>query len=141
MRTLVAFIFCLIWLTVSYAAEPGKQNYILRCAGCHLTDGAGKPEAGIPDLRNNVGLFLNTEAGRRFLIQVPGVAHAPLSDREIAQVVQWMLVNFSTTQIPADFVPYTAEEVHAYRQHQPEDVFGLRHRVIAELQNNGIAVK
>lgn len=141
MRNSIFLLGLLLYGLVSNAGEPGKQNYMLRCAGCHLVDGAGSPDVGIPDLRGNVGLFLNSEEGRQFLIKVPGVAHAPLSDKEITLVVHWMLKNFSANEIPADFQQYTTEEVRQYRNNQPGDVMGMRKKVVSELVQNGVQVK
>ena len=61
-----------------------RINYLLHCAGCHLADGAGKPDRGIPDMRGQIGHYLRTPDGRAYLAQVPGVANSALSNREIA---------------------------------------------------------
>lgn len=138
----LTFLLGLLFLSQSVVAgEPGKQNYMLRCAGCHLVDGAGSPSVGIPDLRGNVGLFLHSEDGRQFLIKVPGVAHAHLTDKQIVDVVHWMLKNFSADDIPPEFTEYTVQEVHEYRSHQPGDVMGMRKKVVSELVQKGIQVK
>ncbi|MGH7291646.1 MAG: c-type cytochrome, partial [Myxococcota bacterium] len=61
-----------------------EVNYMLHCQGCHRPDGSGVPGA-VPDLRDEVARFLATDDGRAFLIRVPGVANAPLSDRELGE--------------------------------------------------------
>jgi hypothetical protein len=91
-----------------------RINYILHCQGCHLVDGAGTPEK-VPALKNEVGRFLHVPGGREFLIQVPGTSQSPLTDAEVAAVLNWILENFSNEQLPDDFVPYASEEISRYR--------------------------
>jgi hypothetical protein len=59
-----------------------------------------------------------TPEGRRFMIQVPGVAQSPLSDAETAQLLNWLVRNLSDAPVPGDFLDFTAAEVGRYR-HQP----------------------
>lgn len=89
-------------------------NYILMCQGCHLADGAGTPEK-VPALKNEVGRFLQVAGGREYLIQVPGTSQSPLTDKEVAAVLNWILDNFSSAELPSDFIPYTTAEVARYR--------------------------
>jgi len=63
-----------------------------------------------------VARFLSVPGGREYLIRVPGVATAPLSDESIAVLVNWMLEKFDPKNIPGDFIPYTREEVASLRQ-------------------------
>jgi hypothetical protein len=46
---------------------------------------------------------------------VPGTAQSSLTDAEVAGVLNWMLETFSAEQLPADFEPYTEEEVARLR--------------------------
>ena len=46
---------------------------------------------------------------------MPGVAAAPFSDEETAEVINWMLRRYDAAHVPADFQPYTAEEVARLR--------------------------
>ena len=85
------------------------------CQGCHLADGAGTP-AKVPALKNEVGRFLGVEGGREYLVRVPGTSQSPLTDAEVAAVLNWILRNFSAAQLPADFVPFSAVEVARYRR-------------------------
>jgi mono/diheme cytochrome c family protein len=91
-----------------------KVNYTLHCQGCHLVDGSGT-EGKVPALKNEVGRFVNVKGGRDYLIQVPGTSQSPMSDAEIAEVLNWILKNFSADQLPDDFVPYTTQEVSNVR--------------------------
>jgi hypothetical protein len=51
----------------------------LNCQGCHRADGTGTP-GSVPALADSVARFLAVPAGREYLVQVPGVAQAPLDD-------------------------------------------------------------
>ncbi len=110
-------------------------NYILHCQGCHLSDGAGTP-GKIPALRQEVGRFLQVEGGREFLIQVPGTAQSALSDNEVAGVLNWILDNFSPAELPADFIPYTTEEITRHRQ-PLANVAAVRKGLVAQLSTTG----
>ena len=136
MRFPVFALLCL--LSVGAAAERGgnglaRQHYILNCQGCHLHDGSGS-EGAVPSLKDFVGNFLQVPGGREFIVQVPGVAGAPISDTELAGVMNWMLLNFSRRQLPDDFRPYTAAEVASLRQSPLLDVKRARARLIRKLE-------
>jgi hypothetical protein len=45
---------------------------------------AGQPRR-VPAMRGVVGYFMRSEEGRAFLVQVPGVNNAGLSDAQIAE--------------------------------------------------------
>lgn len=62
-----------------------------------------------------VGYFLHSQAGREFLIRVPGVAHAALSDAEVTELMNWLVRRFSKEQLPAEFIPFTVAEVNELR--------------------------
>ena len=114
-----------------------RINYMLHCQGCHLVDGAGT--AGkVPALKNEVGRFLHVPGGREFLIQVPGSSQSALTDAEIAAVLNWILENFSSGQLPAGFVPYTATEISRYRQPPLADVSAVRANLMKEISNSGL---
>ena len=107
-------------------------NYILHCQGCHLPDGAGTAKK-VPPLKNEVGRFLHVPGGREFLIQVPGTSQSPLSDAEVAAVLNWILENFSSEQLPADFVPYATEEISRYRLPPLADVSTVRANLMKQI--------
>ncbi|MEM7019194.1 MAG: hypothetical protein AAF512_17865 [Pseudomonadota bacterium] len=92
---------CLSFSTFSaYAEAPGtsnkaRVNYILFCAGCHRLDGSGSPESQVPDLREHLAGFARFEAGREYLVQVPGSATVPLNDVDLADVINWILKNIN----------------------------------------------
>ncbi len=97
------------------ATETAQTDYMLSCQGCHLGDGQGFPDHGVPMLTGYVGNFLKVAGGREFLVQVPGSAQSNLSDARLAALLNWMLRSFSPNEVPADFAPYTAAEVGRLR--------------------------
>ena len=96
------------------ALTPKPQaDYMLNCQGCHLPDGTGA--AGrVPSLRTSLAPLLQSEAGRRYLVQVPGAAQSALSDAELAQVLNWMVRTLSARP-PPQFREFTPQEVMRYR--------------------------
>ena len=102
-----------------------RQNYILNCQGCHLPDGSGS-KGNVPKMNDFVGYFLHVPGGREFIVQVPGAASAPISDRELADVMNWMLLNFSRNELPDPFEPYSAEEIGKLREEPLIDILQRR---------------
>lgn len=95
-------------------AARARQNWMLSCQGCHRADATGTPQT-TPTMAGFVGKFLHVPGGREYLVRVPGVATAALSDADLAEVVNWSLVRFDPANIPGDFVPYTSAEVGQLR--------------------------
>lgn len=98
----------------SVAHYDAAMNYRLNCEGCHKADGTGQP-GYIPALRDNVARFLSSSAGRDYIARVPGTAQSLLTDGERAEVLNWIVRTFDRTHLPADFTPYTAEELARWR--------------------------
>jgi mono/diheme cytochrome c family protein len=134
-----------LWLRlVTAAAQPASadeaavlRNYTLNCMGCHGASGAGVP-GKIPPLADSLGWFVHSPAGREFIIRVPGASNSALTDEELAQVTNLMLKRFSAGQLPADFRPYTADEIAAGRRPAYADVQAVRTRVITDLRKQGV---
>jgi mono/diheme cytochrome c family protein len=96
-------------------AQRAWQHWTLNCQGCHRQDGSGSPGTA-PGLAGTVARFLAVPGGREYLGRVPGVATSPLSDADLAEVMNWMLWRFDREHIPATFQPFTAAEIGALRQ-------------------------
>jgi len=94
---------------------PEWQSWVLNCQGCHRADGQGTQDSSSV-LADTVARFLWAPGGRDYLIQVPGVASSELSDEDLANLVNWMLVRFDKQHVPESFAPYTAAEVGRLRQ-------------------------
>jgi hypothetical protein len=95
-------------------AQRAWQNWTLNCQGCHRIDGSGS-DATAPGIAGTVAKFLLVPGGREYLIRVPGVATSPLSDADLAEVMNWMLWRFDKEHLPASFQPYTAAEIAPLR--------------------------
>lgn len=121
-------------LTGPTLADAGKKNYRLYCMGCHQADGRGSPENGIPSMRDEVGQFLKLPEGRAYLSQVPGTLNTPLGDGETAEVLNWIMANIGRSSVPADFRPYTADDVRQYRATIPQDIPGMRVELVRRLE-------
>lgn len=115
-------------------ADAAKKNYRLHCMGCHQADGSGSPDNGIPSMRDEVGHFLAVPGGRAYLSQVPGTLNTPLSDGETAELLNWVLLNIGRQSTPADFRRYTAVDVKNYRASIPEDIPGMRVKLLDQLE-------
>lgn len=122
------------------ATNP-RSLYVLHCAGCHGFDGSGVADKGVPSMRDTLGHFLRLPEGRAFLVQVPGVNNAGLSDEQIAQVTNWTIKTFSAQAAPAGWAPYTAGEVTDAKRHRPTDVAKLRAELIRRLRGEGVAIE
>ena len=128
-----------IWaLTLAVPARTAEMSgaaldYAVNCQGCHRADGSGTLP-GVPALAGSVGSFLRVPGGREYLGRVPGVAQASLDDAALARVVNWMLDRFGHDGLPADFVPYTAEEVGRLRQKPLTDVDRVRRELVEAIE-------
>jgi mono/diheme cytochrome c family protein len=120
--------------TAPAATDIEQKNYRLYCMGCHQADGTGSPANGIPSMRDEVGHFLRVPGGRAYLSQVPGTLHTPLSDAETAALLTWVMRNIGGGSVPADFQPYTAAEVKGYRASVPDDIPGLRVKLLEQME-------
>ena len=114
-------------------AQPPELDYVQFCAGCHGFDGAGSARNDVPDIRNNVSHLAAVPSGRAFLIQVAGVAQAPLDDTALARLMNWLLARFDPAHLPADFEPYSADEVGRLRDTRPGDLMALRAVAVTDL--------
>ena len=115
---------------------PAAQvAYLTSCGGCHGIEGESAP-AAVPTLRGLTGSFLCTRQGREFIIRLPDVALTPLSDRMLAEVMNFVVFDLGAPVAGGGKArPYTVAEVARLRQH-PLTGTGLtayRNRVVAEL--------
>ncbi len=117
--------------------EPPRRsaavNYALHCQGCHLPDGSGM--AGkVPDMRGVLGRYLQIPGGRNYIVQVPGNANARLSDRESAELLNW-LVHKMGPDTPR-FEPFTAQEVGPLRRNWLKQPLAVRTDLMAKLDGD-----
>jgi hypothetical protein len=57
-----------------------------------------------------------------------------IDDDELAELVNWMLYEFSPNDLPEDFEPYSTEEVARYRQNPLVEVVKVRANLLTSLE-------
>ena len=112
--------------------DRARYHYQMFCQGCHTPDGSGVN--AVPPLKGMMGVFLRSQRGREFMVQVPGSATSKLGDTQLAEVLNWCIENFSAgSLINGDYLPYTAEEVGRLRQSPLQEIDNTRAEVLAEI--------
>ena len=139
MRTVVV-IAALLWacpqaFAASINEARAHTNYMLYCQGCHAPDGTG--HKSIPRLKGEVGHFLRLPAGRDFLVRVPGAATSILSDSDLAEVLNWIILTYGEDSIPPNFKYYTAEEVGRLRTSPLVEIKQYRKQLVEQLAKSG----
>jgi mono/diheme cytochrome c family protein len=110
-----------------------QYNWVLHCQGCHAADAAGTP-GGAPRMAGEVARFLKIKEGRAFLGRVPGVAFVELPDRDVADLLNWLVQRFDSAHVPKTFVPYTEEEIKTLRRDPLiSNAYSKRQRLVQEL--------
>ena len=66
-------------------------------------------------------------------MQVAGVAQAPISDVELAELMNWTLYKFGASEMPDLFTPYDAEEVRKLRMNRPTNTSIIRNNLVQKL--------
>lgn len=140
LRRQVALALLLAAAVVAQAGEPvprARLQFLQHCSGCHGADGSGTPAKGVPSMQGTLGRFLALPGGREFIVQVPGVMNAPLSDRDVAALMNWLLPQVSAATLPAAHRPYEADEITVLRATRPADVAAVRRGLVAASQAAG----
>lgn len=122
--------------TVLPKVRGAAEDYSRNCQGCH--GHLGHSVAEVPRLKDRVGLFTHTPEGRAYLIQVPNVTQAMLSDERLAAMMNWVLEEYSREQLPPGFQPYTAGEVGRLRAERLQSVIARRREVVEGLLRAGV---
>ena len=120
-------------------AAEARFNYMQHCMGCHLPDGSGAPDKGIPSMRGMLGRFLAVPGGRAFIVQVPGVMNSALQDQDIAGLMNWLLPQVSLNTLPTGTAPYTGAEIAALRANRPVDIPAARQLLLEQMRSTGSA--
>jgi len=128
-----------VWGAADSAWEKAHFNYQMFCQGCHTPDGSGAKS--VPRLKGHVGTFMQTSAGRQYLVRVPGSATSALDNEELAAVLNWIVAEFSGDSLKAGYRPYTAVEVGLLRRNPLNEVVRYREQVLADIANYAHAGK
>jgi hypothetical protein len=111
--------------------ERAQFNYKMFCQGCHSPDGAGANS--VPPLKDNIGNFLEIPAGREYLVRVPGSATSALNNRDLAEVLNWIISEFSGGSAGENYERYTASEISRLRIHPLNEVEHYRTELLAQI--------
>lgn len=112
-----------------------EQNYILKCSGCHDTDGSGSAPGGIPPLPGYLGAFMDDPDGRLYLMHVPGIIASDLNDRQLATLMNRLNAKWGDAQAR----PFTEEEVKQLRAAPMSDIVKFRRQIVQRFLREGIA--
>ena len=128
----VGLLFSAQAFSGSVDSVHAQNNFMLHCQGCHRADGSGLP-GSVPSMKNFVSNFLLVPGGREFLIRVPGSANSSLSDKDLAELLNWMLTELSEQALPKHFELYTEAEVKRVRASVLVDVGAYRAELVAKM--------
>ena len=128
---LASMLFGASAVASDYNAARAHYHYQMFCQGCHTPDGTGA--GSVPRMKDHVGIFLNSERGRAYLVQVPGSATSVLSDDHLAEVLNWMIEAFAGDSLDPEFKRYRGDEVGVLRASPLNETVNLRAAILAEL--------
>jgi hypothetical protein len=111
------------------AGADASIDYALHCRGCHGPTGQGAPGA-VPSFQGELAKFLALPGGREYLVRVPGTSQSELSDARIAELLNWMVVEFDPEHAACGFTPYTPVEVARLRRPPLVDVESVRRELV-----------
>ncbi len=113
-----------VCLAVDIDDKRARFNYQMFCQGCHTPDGVGGN--GVPRLKGHVGYFMRSDEGKAFLVRVPGAANSVLDNEQLAEVMNWMLLQFAEDSLPENWQHYTPGQVGQYRQQPLMEIIKYR---------------
>jgi hypothetical protein len=131
----LALLLALICHGAPAAAHDALTNYRLYCMGCHVADASGL-EGKVPSLRETLVPLAQRPDGRRFLVQVPGVALSPLSDADVATLLNWMILALAENPASERAPDFSEEEVARYRSERLVAVRDTRAELLARIQED-----
>jgi hypothetical protein len=92
-----------------------RANYLLNCGGCHGLNGVSNSRL-VPDLKDQIGLFLYLPEGRRYVVRLPNVAFSMTTDEALTGLLNYVVFTLSGAQVPKGAQPYTVREVSELRR-------------------------
>ncbi len=125
--SILAIVLLVSSLHTASAKELSKvqTNYMLQCQGCHKADGSGMPPQ-TPDFREYASTFLETDIGRRYWISVPGAANSPLTNAELAEVLNYIAIDIVKIK---NHRAFTSDEVKQHRGEKMKNVYEVRQNI------------
>ena len=73
-----------------------RGNYLLSCGGCHGLDGVSNSNL-VPDLKDQVGFFLNLPEGRDYVVRLPNVAFSITTDEALTGLLNYVVFTLGGT--------------------------------------------
>lgn len=131
---ILSLVICLPAFGETINQQRAQYNYKMFCRGCHTPDGSGVQS--VPELKGYMGHFLQLPEGRDYLVRVPGSANSVLDDAQLAELLNWMILEFGEDSIPENFTPYTAEEVAKLRSEPLLEVVEYRKQLVRQLRGS-----
>jgi len=131
---MIAALAAVVWaLAAAPKIAPTPGAYLLYCGGCHGINGHSS-DAAVPSLRGQVDAFLCLPAGREYLIRLPNVAFAPLTDIQLADLMNFV-VGLGETRTGKGDPPYTAAEVGPLRRNPllGQPIANYRRQLVTQL--------
>jgi mono/diheme cytochrome c family protein len=95
--------------------DSPRGNYLLSCGGCHGLNGVSNSKL-VPDLKDEVGFFLNLPEGRNYLARLPNVAFSMTTDAALTGLLNYVVFTLGGGSTPAGAKPYTVAEIAALRR-------------------------
>jgi len=130
----ITLLYCLAAAAMA-DEQRAISDYQIHCQGCHLPEAVGVP-GRVPRMKDFLGYYLHSAAGRRFIVQVPGAATANLTDARLAELMNWLLLTYSKAQLPDDFQPYSVEEIARLRPELDPNPGATRQAVLRDIAVN-----
>lgn len=117
--------------------------YTVKCRGCHQTSGEGTATDYdfIPPLKDFIGNFLSIPGGRSYLVRVPGVYQANLTDQQTADMLNYIIGRYAGMSLTdSAFEAFTAAEIAALKMAGPiRDVVGQRRMLLGDMAAAGLS--
>ena len=117
-------------------AESAHNLYLLHCSGCHGMDGLGSKAGRVPPFPGFLGPISRAKGGREYMVLVPGVANADLSDADAASVLNYAMRAWAGEMA----LPFTAAEIGAIRAKPIDDIAAARASIAGELRSRGVSI-
>ena len=133
----------LVLAAMALSGVPGgawasaAQDYMLYCMGCHGAGAQGVP-GKVPPLAVALARYMRTDAGRNYVLRVPGAANSVLTDPQLAAVLNWVAASYPDAA-DSPIAPFTGAEVTRTRHVPLESVQATRREVIRALGTTGTA--
>jgi hypothetical protein len=114
--------------------QTPRSNYLLSCGGCHGLNGVSNSRL-VPDLKDQVGYFLNLPEGRSYVVRLPNVAFSLTTDEALTDLMNYVVFTLGGAGVPKGTKPYTLHEVSQLRRNPLTEVSlaQMRQRMVRTL--------